>query len=91
MYQVLFFLLAGIIVGIAFHKRLWLSKVSEKLSSITIYLLLFTLGLKAGSDKMIMSQLDTLGLTALGISFFTIFGSVFTAWTMYKFVFKDLK
>jgi len=91
MFNVLFFLLAGILVGVAFHKRTWLPKISEKLSALAIYLLLFTLGIKAGSDRTIMSRLDTLGLTALGISLFAIAGSVLTAWVVYKYFFKDLK
>ncbi len=64
---------------------------SEKLSTITIYLLLFTLGLKAGSDNKIMSSLDTLGLTALGISLFALTGSVLAVWGIYKYVFKEIK
>lgn len=91
MFNVLFFLLAGILVGIVLHKHTWLPPVAEKLSTIAIYLLLFTLGIKAGSDRTIMSRLDTLGLTALGISLFAIIGSVLTAWVVYKYFFKDLK
>ena len=83
--------MTGILVGVAFHKRTWLPKISEKLSTITIYLLLFSLGIKAGADRTIMSQLDTLGLTALGISLFATIGSVLTACVVYKYFFKDLK
>jgi uncharacterized membrane protein YbjE (DUF340 family) len=91
MFNVLYFLVAGILIGVLFHRQTWLPKVSEKLSTIIIYLLLFTLGIKAGSDRNVMSRLDTLGITALEISLFAVFGSVLTAWVVYTYVFKKIK
>lgn len=89
MFNVLYFLAGGILVGVILHRLDWISKLSEKLSGIIIYLLLFTLGLKAGSDKSVMSRLDSLGLTALEISLFTVMGSVLMAWFVYSFIFKQ--
>jgi hypothetical protein len=39
----------------------------------------------------VMSRLDTLGITALEISLFAVFGSVLTAWVVYTYVFKKIK
>lgn len=91
MFYVLFFLVAGILVGVMLHKRTWLPSVSEKVTTIAIFLLLFTLGIKAGADRSIMGQLDTLGLTALGISMFALAGSVVVGWIVYVYFFKKQK
>jgi hypothetical protein len=89
-FSVLFFLVGGIVIGAIFHKRTWLASVSGKLSMVAIYLLLFALGLKAGSNKVILTHLSSLGLTALMISLFAVTGSVFVAWMVYRYVFKDM-
>jgi Kef-type K+ transport system membrane component KefB len=88
MFSILIYLGAGIIVGILLHKLTWVSKVLEKLTSLTIYLLLFSLGLSAGLNKVITSQLHTLGLTACTISLFAMAGSVGVAWVVYKLFFN---
>ena len=89
MFTVIICLGIGIITGILLHKIKWMAPLLEKLTITAIYLLLFTLGLKAGLDKTITSQLHTLGFTALLISTFTLAGSVFMAWVTYKLFFKD--
>lgn len=89
MFNVLIYLGLGIIAGIGLHKVKQTAPILEKLTTVAIYLLLFTLGVKAGSDRSITSQLHTLGLTALLISAFAIAGSVGVAWVTYKLFFKD--
>ena len=89
MFYVLFFLGLGVLSGVILHKIKWISPVTEKCVSVAIFLLLFTLGLKAGLNKSIVSQLHTLGLTALIISVFAILGSSFIALMTYKLFFKD--
>lgn len=88
MLNVLFFLVAGIILGWFFRSYVNATKISEKLITITIFLLLFTLGLKAGADNRITSQLPTLGLTALLISLFAIGGSILVTWLYEKFFYQ---
>lgn len=88
MFTILIYLGAGIIIGIFFQKVTWLSHVLEKLTTLTVYLLLFSLGLSAGLNKLITNQLHILGLTALTISLFTMTGSVVIAWVTYKVFFK---
>jgi Membrane protein of unknown function (DUF340). len=89
MFNVLICLGIGILTGILLHKLKWISSIVEKFTTLVIYLLLFTLGLKAGLDKTIMSRLHTLGFTALLISIFTILGSVGMAWLTFKLFFQD--
>ena len=86
---VIFFLVAGVVGGILLRTLAWLPKIAERLISITIYLLLFTLGMKAGADKHITSQLHTLGITALLISTFAIAGSIVIVWLVHKFLFRN--
>lgn len=89
MFYVLFFLGIGIVTGVLIHRIKWISPVIEKSVSVAIYLLLFSLGLKAGLNESIMSQLHKLGLTALIISSFAILGSSFVAKFAYKLFFKN--
>jgi uncharacterized transporter YbjL len=84
-------LIIGLIVGIILRsKNISLSKI-DLCINISIYLLLFTLGLKAGSDESIVKQLHNLGITSLIISIFTITGSVILSWITYHFFFKKIK
>lgn len=89
MFLVLIFLGLGILSGIILHKAPRIANISQKLTTIAIYLLLFTLGLKAGLNKAVITQLHTLGLTALLISLFAMSGSVACAWLSYKLFFKN--
>ncbi len=88
MFYVLIFLALGIIAGITLHKSKRKELILQKSISVAIYLLLFTLGINAGTNKAITSQLHSLGLTALLISAFAIAGSVGVSWIVYKLFFK---
>jgi len=89
MIPVLLSLIGGILVGILLHKFTKLTPFLQKSISLATYMLLFTLGLNAGLNKAIMSQLQTLGLTALLISTFAIAGSVGAAWAVYRVFYKS--
>lgn len=88
MFDVLIFLMLGIVAGAAAHKLKPVEPIVHRSITIAVYLLLFTLGLNAGLNKIIISQLHTLGLTALLISTFAIAGSVGAAWITFKLFFK---
>jgi uncharacterized membrane protein YbjE (DUF340 family) len=91
MLLVIAFLIIGIILGFIIRKKKKLTSKIDKAINFSIYLLLFTLGLKAGSDDAIVSRLHSLGFTALIISLFTITGSVLLAWLTYWLFFKKEK
>ena len=91
MLLVIAFLIFGVILGFILRKKKNFTSKIDISINISIYLLLFTLGLKAGSDNKIVSQLHNLGLTALIISLFTISGSVLLAWLTYSLFFKKRK
>lgn len=90
MLNVLLFLLGGLFLGWLSRNRKGVLTVVEQMVTITIYILLFTLGLKAGGDTKITSQLHTLGFRALLISIFAVSGSIFVTWVYARvFLKKD--
>jgi uncharacterized transporter YbjL len=88
MLLVIGFLFIGILVGFGLRKVKHKTTLPDKLINLSVYLLLFILGLKAGSDKTIVTQLHSLGLTALLISLFTLAGSILVSWLFYHLFFK---
>ncbi len=83
------FLSLGIIVGLLFRK-----KKIRGLSHTTMWLicfLLFMLGLEIGNNREALSQLDTLGLTALLLTVGSVTGSVILAWLLWQFMRKRSK
>jgi Membrane protein of unknown function (DUF340). len=89
MFNVLIFLALGIGAGLLIRNKSKVLPYIEKTTGYVIYLLLITLGIKAGADKTITSQIHTLGLTALIITAFTVSGSVLVVWLTYHVVFKS--
>jgi len=53
---------------------------------LTIWLLLFVLGVQVGSDEVIMHSLPTLGLEALLIGLLATLGSCIGAWLLWRHV-----
>jgi len=89
MFNVIIYLGVGILTGLLLHKLTWIPSILERIITTVIYLLLFTLGLRAGLDRAITSQLYTLGLTACLISLFAMAGSIGISWIIYKWIFKS--
>ncbi len=88
MIEVLVFMSGGILLGYLIRDRHQTIKVIEKLIMWCIFLLLFLLGLWIGRDPLIMSNLPSLGLTALVLSLGGIAGSVLLALLLWKLYFK---
>ncbi len=74
----------GIFIGYIFKNRGKVFKYTETATNITIYALLFTLGLSVGSNKEILSNFDKIGLQSLIISFLAIFGSIGASYILFK-------
>ncbi len=77
----------GICMGYLLRKIAFLQKLSTGIS-VTIYLLLFLLGISVGNNETIMNNLGTLGLESFLIAFAGTMGSVIAAWMVYHFFFK---
>jgi len=87
MIVVLLFLTAGIISGYFLKDHTNFIKISDKLLSWSIYLLLFLLGISVGSNQEIISNFDKIGFQAIILSIAGVIGSIVIAFFVYKFFF----
>ncbi len=81
----------GILIGLLIKKKLNIGTVIEKLTNVSLYLLLLYLGLTVGLNKVIVSNLPKIGLKVVFISVFTILFSLICAAIIYKIFFKKDK
>ena len=87
MFTVIGFMLTGIIVGYLFRNIAFLQK-TEKTISITIFLLLFLLGISVGSNELIINNLAAFGWQTAILAFSATCGSILASWMVLKFFFK---
>lgn len=85
---VLLVMLAGIMTGLAINRFPRVIKLNNKLISGAIFLLLFLLGISVGLNKIIIQNLDKIGIQALVITIGAVAGSVLTLWMVYRFGFS---
>ncbi|KUK13624.1 MAG: LysO family transporter [Synergistetes bacterium] len=64
-------LLLGMLIGKKNLAPKWLIRNSDKALTITIYVLIFLIGLEIGSYKEILSNLGNIGIKAVLIAFFS--------------------
>ncbi len=80
----------GIILG-----RIFLSKKKTsylpKIITFIVWALLFALGLEVGANQTIMSNLDTLGLSAFLIALSSLIGSILLSYLLWKWINKNKK
>ncbi len=88
MLKILLMLLAGILLGLMLRNKKRLLKPIAPLTSWSIYLLLFLLGLSVGTNEAIISNLNTIGLKALLLTLGSVTGSVLAASFTYRLFFK---
>lgn len=87
MFYLILTMLAGVVAGLLMRKVKSLSHIGKAIS-VTIYLMLFVLGVKIGSDENILANLSTLGLQALLLALAGALGSVIFAAVLYKLLFQ---
>lgn len=56
----------------------------QRIITVTIWALLFLLGVEVGSDPAVVGSLATLGTAALAIFAFSVAGSIFVAWLLWR-------
>ena len=95
MLKVILVMMGGMLTGwlvrkLVAHKTCCdLKKIADGVGGflkITIWLLLFVLGLQVGSNEVIMHSLHTMGLEALVIGLLATLGSCVGAWLLWRFV-----
>ena len=82
------FLGIGLIIGIFIRKQEKLISLFEKLTSISIYTLLFLLGLSIGSNDTLVAGFGKLGWQAIILSTAGITGSIFIAKIAEKYIYR---
>lgn len=80
-------LIAGIALGY-FIKNKRFSRVNEKIYRLSVYTLLFFMGVSIGQNKEIFSNLTKIGLISTSIAVITIAGSIIFVLLIDKFILK---
>ena len=91
MIEILVIMFAGIVLGFILRKKKSLITLFDKLTNLSIYLLLFLLGLSIGSNELIITQFDQIGINAILLALSGISGSVILAYFAHKFFKRDEK
>ena len=88
MFKIILTMAVGICLGIVLRKVRFISYISKTIS-ITIYMMLFLLGITIGNSPVILDNLSTLGLQAFILAFAGILGSLLAGWALSKWVFRE--
>jgi len=88
MWIIIILLVAGTLAGLVLARVKGFNKVSDKTTLYIIYGLLFFMGISVGTKPEVMENLSSIGLDALLISLFATAGSIFTAFFLYRYIFK---
>jgi len=91
MIEILIIMFAGAGLGFILRKKRYIIMLFDKLTSISIYLLLFLLGLGVGNNELIINQFSQVGINAILLAFAGISGSVMLSWFVYKLFARDEK
>ena len=88
---ILVLLAAGIFFGRMIRNNTYGLKLIDRITTASIYLLLFLMGISIGSNKEIVSNLSKLGITALIITAFSLAGSILLSILVYRVFFRNTK
>ncbi len=89
MWIILGLMTLGMIIGVSIRHKKKVIKQVNKLVTISVYLLLFLLGISVGLNDELVSNLDTLGVHALIITLMAVLGSVLLASLVYHLYFRN--
>ena len=87
MFSIVMTMLAGVLIGHFLRNGKRVEKI-EKSTSITIFVLLFVLGLSVGSNNVIIDNLGRFGWQAAGIAMHGMGGSIIAARIVFQLFFK---
>jgi uncharacterized membrane protein YbjE (DUF340 family) len=85
---VLAIMVLGIGIGLIIGNRPKIIKIVGALTSFSIFLLLFLLGIGVGTNNKIINNLDSIGIQALVLTMGALLGSLICAYLTYKMFFK---
>ena len=87
MFSIISIMFLGIGIGYLLRNLKFLEKV-EKSTSLTIFLLLFVLGLSIGSNSLIVNNLGKFGWQAIVLATLSILGSMLASFLVLRLFFK---
>jgi len=87
MLPVLLLMTLGFVLGYVLRNKTKFIQFSNKATTLIIYALLFLLGIGVGLNKTIVSNMTTIGLQAILITFGAVLGSLIFAYITYKLFF----
>lgn len=87
MFSIVMTMLAGVLIGHFLRNGKRVEKI-EKSTSITIFVLLFVLGLSVGSNNVIIDNLGRFGWQAAVIAILGMGGSIIAARIVFQLFFK---
>lgn len=88
MIPVLILMIAGTLIGWILHNKKSFLKITNELTNLAIYLLLFLLGLSVGTNDKILNNFHQIGFQAILITVFAVAGSILISWITYILFFK---
>lgn len=84
-------LFVGLFFGFLLKKIGKIKKYTKLGTNITIFLLLFLLGISVGANEKVIKNIDIIGVQALFHCFLAVFGSILVSYIVYKIFFKDIE
>ncbi len=78
----------GMLTGFLLRHKAHVFKKVDQWVTLTIYLLLFLLGLSVGKNEIVLKNIHYIGVQALIITLAAVMGSVFLCRVVYHFFFK---
>lgn len=81
-------LVLGIVIGLFLHNKKKIIKIFTKLTDVSIFLLLFFLGVSVGMNDRIISNFQDIGLQSVSITIAATAGSVLITYIVYRLFFK---
>ncbi len=91
MFFMMFFLAAGILIGFLLREKDRFISLIDKMTTLAIYLLLFSLGISVGISERIMRNVGIYGAKSLILSSGAIIGSVLVSYFVYLSLFRDIE
>ncbi|PWJ43126.1 LysO family transporter [Sediminitomix flava] len=74
----------GVIIGVLLRNKGRLADLTEKATTVMIWILLFFLGVSVGTNEEVLNNLTDLGGQALLLTLGGIGGSIFCSYFIYK-------
>jgi uncharacterized membrane protein YbjE (DUF340 family) len=86
---ILILMFSGILLGFIFRRKRVFIQVTEKITGLSIYLLLFLLGMSVGVNDKVISNFASIGIIAITLAFSGIAGSIILSVFVYRFFFRQ--